>query len=86
MQEKFFRGSIMNCNKGDLVRFSDERGLEEEGMVIGDGHRMSVYVEDRPMRVIDAISYPVMTSREIKKYIYDYQIKEIVSNKEERNA
>ena len=71
----------MKCNKGDLVRFSSDIGIYKSGLVLSNGHSVSLYVEDRPYRIIDTMSYSVMFDG-IRRSVYDYQIEEVLNFKE----
>jgi len=75
----------MNYNKGDLVVFHDRYGSRKAGVITYEGSRVSLYVEDRPYRIIDTKSYRVICSSG-SEFIYDYQIEEILNNKEKRDV
>ena len=71
----------MKCNKGDLIRFTNSRGIDKSALILSDGHSVSLYVEDRPYRIIDTTSYSVMSDG-VRRSVYDYQIEEILNYKE----
>ena len=73
----------MNLLKpGDLV-FSHR--LKNIGLVLSEGSGISVYVEDRPYRIIDSRMYSAMVCGS-KKTIYEYEVEKISKNLESENV
>ena len=70
----------MELKEGDLVSFRDGSGLLT-GLVTREGSTVSLYVEGRPIKIIDAKSYRIL-SRGRSRYIYDYQVEKLISSKE----
>ena len=75
----------MKCSKGDLVKFESRYGDQKSGIVLDKGMKVSLYVEDRPYRIIDATSYSVMYDG-TKGIVYDHQIEKIFNCKEISNV
>ncbi len=74
----------MNFSKGDLVSFS-RYGKMNKGIITSVGSKVSMYIEDRPYRIIDTRMCSVLSEGTLKT-IYDYQIEEILSSKENKNV
>ena len=69
--------------KGDLISFFRGNGEKRPGLITRVGGRVSMYVEDRPYRIIDTRSYTVLSMGK-SMTIYDYQIEDMLSSKEIR--
>tara|TARA_E500000331_G_C17156206_1_gene669662 strand:- start:6 stop:233 length:228 start_codon:yes stop_codon:yes gene_type:complete len=75
----------MNYSKGDLVVFIDGDRKKKTGIITSKGSNVSLYIEDRPYKIIDTVPYRIV-SEGIVKSIYDYQISEVLSKKDIENV
>jgi len=69
----------MNFKPGDLVSVDTNGKESQAGIIISDGHPVSIYVEDRPIRSISAMRYGVILNG-VRRSIYDYEILEIMNS------
>ena len=69
----------MNFKPGDLVSVDTNGKESQTGIIISEGHPVSIYVEDRPIRSISAMSYGVILNG-VRRSIYDYEILEIMNS------
>ena len=58
---------------GDLI-FSDR--FKNIGLILSEGSDISIYVEDRPYRIIDSRMYSAIVCG-IKKTIYEHEVEKI---------
>ena len=70
----------MKLKEGDLISFRDGSSFLT-ALVTKEGSSVSLYVEGRPIKIIDAKSYRVLSNGR-SRYIYDYQIEKLISSKE----
>ena len=69
-----------NLKPGDLIMI--ENHSKSLGIIVTEGLNMSVYVEGRPIKIIDTYQH-VAISKGKRIIVYDYQVRKLCSAKGE---